>query len=147
MAKRRPSLNVEQKDNVFSFTEVTRNYKVYHGKVYCLSNSQTEYAVIFDQQIPAISGPSTQNQQLLRGGECSTYENHERFLSELTEMVVREQAARLAKEKGLALKFSQSKPKCTVEEKTFPFPHEDPNSPEYNPFQKGGDNPNPHIKY
>lgn len=41
----------------------------------------------------------------------------------------------------------QSQPKCTVEETTFPFPYEDPNSPGHNPFKRGGDNPNPHIKY
>lgn len=41
----------------------------------------------------------------------------------------------------------QSQPKCTDEETTFPFPFEDPNSPGHNPFKKGGDNPNPHIKY
>jgi len=42
----------------------------------------------------------------------------------------------------------QSQPKCTTnQEIQFPFPHIDPNSPGYNPYKKGGDNPNPYIHY
>ncbi len=43
---------------------------------------------------------------------------------------------------------AQSQPKCTIpKEMQFPFPHEDSNSPGYNPFKRGGDNPNPLKKY
>lgn len=43
--------------------------------------------------------------------------------------------------------LKQSQPKCTDDETRFPFPHEDPNSPGYNPFKRGGNNPDPHKKY
>ncbi|MEI7718618.1 MAG: hypothetical protein WCI72_02030 [archaeon] len=46
------------------------------------------------------------------------------------------------------LPSSPSQPKCTDEsERKVSFPHVDPTSPGYHPFKKGGDNPNPFIKY
>ncbi len=42
--------------------------------------------------------------------------------------------------------LKQSQPKCTDDGTQFPFPHKDPNSPNYNPYKLGGDNPSPHMR-
>jgi len=47
---------------------------------------------------------------------------------------------------SLLNKSAQSQPKCTDEEMKFPFPHIDPNSPNYNPHKQGGDNPHPYMR-
>lgn len=111
MRKSRPQLRIEKRDDGFLFTEVRTKYEIYHGRVYCLRSDNYQYALIFDKEIPAGLSPPIHEQQLLSIGTYAPL-GREWFIQHITEEAAREQAQRLAKEKGLILRFAQSRPKC-----------------------------------
>lgn len=111
MRKSRPQLRIEKRDDGFLFTEVGAKYEIYHGRVYCLRSDNYQYALIFDKEIPAGPSPPIHEQQLLSIGTYAPL-GREWFIQHVTEEAAREQAQRLAKEKGLTLRFAPSRPKC-----------------------------------
>jgi hypothetical protein len=116
MRKSRPQLKVERRGGGFLFAEVGSKYEVYHGRVYCLRSDNYQYALIFDQEVPAGLSPPIRQQHLLNIGTYAPM-GRDWFIQQVTEKAAREQAQKLATEKGLVLRFAPSQPKCTPQKK------------------------------
>jgi hypothetical protein len=144
----KPQLRIKKRTDGYFFKEIGPSSEIYHGRIYCLVNDDSAYAIIFDREIQALSGPPGRLQQLLCVGEGIAPLGKDDFLQMITEEAVLQQAQKLATERGLDLESSLSQPKCTMpEEQDMPRPYVNPQSPGYHPWKKGGDNPDPRKRY
>jgi hypothetical protein len=109
MARKKLTAYLELKKNgeEYSLSEVRSEYSTYRGRIFALRNSDSlEYALIHDEQIPALSGPSGHVTHLLGVGEYPL-RGRDGFLQIFLERAAKKQAKDLSEKLNLPLKVKK----------------------------------------
>ncbi|MDO8460665.1 MAG: hypothetical protein Q7S74_06135 [Nanoarchaeota archaeon] len=97
MVKQKPTLILKREGNEYRLTETRLTFSNYLGRVYYLINSSKAYAIIYDREMPALSGPPLRQQVLLESG----FSEEESSLNEILYSKARQEAETLATKLGL----------------------------------------------
>lgn len=77
----------------------------YHGKISLLVNKMNHYSIIYDREIPALSGPPGEVRQLLLAGSEENYETlGKENLEKLTYEAALTEAKKIASKQGLTVR-------------------------------------------
>ncbi len=103
MTKQKSHLELRKSGDSYSLTEVRPTYNVYRGKIFALKNKKQQYAFMFREEIPALSGPAGHEYHILDVGEYPVM-GRDDFIDTFLEDSARAGAKTLADKLKLPLK-------------------------------------------